>query len=139
MVHALEEIHRCLAPGGVLIDLRPLADSWPIEVVSQRGRVTTGHIHDLSLGLEDDASANRAVAQAEKNGWFARERGEFFALYYYWDSPGEMKEFVEEEWADFVEINEPAWKDLRSVWATADADARPSVRVKMLITEWRKA
>ncbi|HEY5268876.1 MAG TPA: hypothetical protein VII97_00945 [Anaerolineales bacterium] len=33
MVHALEEIQRVLAPGGTLLDLRPLADCWPVEIV----------------------------------------------------------------------------------------------------------
>ena len=37
MVHALEEIRRVLLPGGILIDLRPLADRWRVEVVSGAG------------------------------------------------------------------------------------------------------
>ena len=37
MVHALEEIHRTLRPGGLLIDLRPLLDRWPVEVAWQNG------------------------------------------------------------------------------------------------------
>ena len=36
MVHALAEIRRVLVSDGVLIDLRPLADQWPVEVASLR-------------------------------------------------------------------------------------------------------
>jgi len=34
MVHALDEIRRTLKPNGILIDLRPVEDNWPVEVAS---------------------------------------------------------------------------------------------------------
>ena len=42
MVHALSEVRRVLSPDGILIDLRPLADNWPVEVVSLREVRRTG-------------------------------------------------------------------------------------------------
>ena len=139
MVHALEEIRRVLQPAGTLIDLRPLAGSWPVDVVSRRETRRAGQVSDLQQGLEDDAAANRAMAQAAEDRWFAREREQFFPLHYYWDSPKEMQEYVEEQWADFIEIDEPVWQELRSAWSTADADARIRVRARMLITRWKNA
>ncbi|MCK7505776.1 MAG: hypothetical protein MZV70_17960 [Desulfobacterales bacterium] len=59
---------------GSLIDLRPLANRWSIEVFSAREARETGHVTDLPLGLEDDRSANQAMRNAESNGWFAREK-----------------------------------------------------------------
>ena len=61
MVHALREIWRVLAPEGVLLDLRPIADRWPIEVETFRRNVSTvgesqaaGRVEDLPAQLADD-------------------------------------------------------------------------------------
>ena len=138
MVHALKEIRRVLAADGILIDLRPLAERWQIEVASRREVKEAGRLVDLEIGLEDDRSANEAMAQAESQGWFIREREEYFPFFYYWDSPNEMKKYIDEEWTDFMAIDEGTWKNIRSIWAVADADARVRIHVKMLITRWRK-
>jgi hypothetical protein len=138
MVHALSEIRRVLVPNGILIDLRPMLSNWPIEVVSAREIRETGRIQDLPLGLADDNAANQSVAQAEKNGWFRREAEEFFPFYYAWDSPSEMEEWITEEWQDFIQLDEETKRATRSVWALGDADASVRVKVKMLITRWKK-
>ncbi|SRR5581483_5400592 len=139
MVHALSEIHRALAPNGILIDLRPLTGGWPIEVASSREVIEAGRVSDLPVGLEDDKAANESMARAESQKWFTREREEYFPFFYYWDSPNEMKKYIDEDWADFVTIDEETWKSIRSLWAVADADARMRVRVKMLISRWKKS
>jgi hypothetical protein len=138
MVHALSEIRRVLVPNGILIDLRPILDRWHIEVVSAREIRETGRIQDLPLGLADDEAANRSIAQAEQNGWFTRAAEEFFPFYYSWDSPSEMEEWVEEEWHDFIQLDEVSQQATRSTWALGDADAIVRVKVKMLITRWKK-
>jgi hypothetical protein len=138
MVHALEEIRRVLMPNGKLIDLRPLADGWPVEVISRREHREVGRVTDLPAGLEDDAAANQSMATAEQRGWFHRERQETFPFYYYWDSPSQMQAYVEDEWADFIDVSQEVWRGIRSQWATADADARLRVRVKLLISRWAK-
>jgi hypothetical protein len=138
MVHALNEIQRVLAPNGILIDLRPLAGSWPIEVASAREIKEAGHASDMPAGVEDDQAANQAVQQAAEQKWFRREREEFFPFFYYWDSPNEMKEYIDDEWEDFISVDEDTWMSIRSMWAVANADARLRIRVKMLITRWKK-
>jgi len=138
MVHALSEIHRLVTRDGILIDLRPLADRWPVEVVSSREIKEAGKMTDLEIGLQDDRSANESMLQAESQGWFQREREEFFPFFYYWDSPNEMKEYMDDSWSDYLTIDESTWKNIRSKWAVADADARLRIRVKMLITRWKK-
>lgn len=137
MVHALSEIRRVLVPNGILIDLRPLQDRWQIEVISAREVRETGRVQDLPTVLADDDAANRAVAQASENGWFAREQENFFAYYYSWDTPSEMEEWIADEWENFVSLDEETKHATRSAWATGDADSRVRVRVKMLITKWR--
>ena len=138
MVHALGEIRRVLVPNGILIDLRPILDRWPVEIVSTRENHQTGRMEDYKLGLEDDAAANQSVAEAEKNGWFSRENGEFFPIHYVWESPKDMEEWVDTEWDDFLGMDEEARRTTRSAWAVGDGDSHVRVRVKMLITKWRK-
>jgi hypothetical protein len=134
MVHALSEIRRILVPNGVLIDLRPMLSSWPIEVVSAREIRETGHIQDLPLGLADDHAANGSIAQAERNGWFTRQTEEFFPFYYSWDSPSEMEEWIADEWEDFIQLDEESKRATRSAWTIGDADSIVRVKVKMRIS-----
>lgn len=138
MVHALSEIRRVLVPDGILIDLRPLLDQWPIEVASAREIQETGRFRDAPVGTADDEAANESIAFAAKNGWFVREQEEFFPFYYVWDTPSEMEEWKETEWHDFLGFDEEARKATRSAWALGDADSQVRVRVKMLITRWKK-
>ena len=121
-----------------MIDLRPLAGSWPIEVASAREIKEAGRASEMSVGMEDDQAANQAIAYAAEQKWFVREREEFFPFFYYWDSPNEMKEYIDEDWEDFISVDEATWKNVRSMWAVADADARLRIRVKMMITRWKK-
>lgn len=138
MVHALSEIRRVLLPNGILIDLRPILDHWQIEVVSAREVQETGRVQDFPIGLADDEAANRSMEQAEAQGWFYREQEEFFSYVYSWDTPKEMEEWIEEEWHGFIGLDEATKQATRSVWALGDADAQVRLRVKMLITRWRK-
>lgn len=137
MVHALNEIRRVLVPGGLLIDIRPLADRWPIEVGSLRSFQETGRVEDLAAQVEGDVAANAAMSEIESRGWFEREQEELFPFFYSWDTPSEMEEFIAEDWSDFIELGEAAKRATRSVWASAGAEARVQVRVQMLITRWR--
>ena len=138
MVHALSEIRRVLMPDGILIDLRPILDRWQIEAVSAKEVRETGRVQDFPIGLADDEAANRSMAQAESQRWFVREQEEFFSYVYSWDTPKEMEEWIEEEWHDFIGLDEETKRVTRSAWALGDADTQVRVKVKMLITRWRK-
>jgi hypothetical protein len=137
MVHALEEIRRVLLPGGILIDIRPLADRWPVEVSSTGTFKQTGRVSDLPVQVDGDVAANQAMKEAQVRGWFEREQEALFPFLYSWDTPSEMEEFIAEEWADFIQLGEPAKMATRSAWASAEADARVQVRVQVLITRWK--
>ena len=138
MVHALNEIRRVLISDGILIDLRPMLDRWPIEVASAREIRETGRMLDFPLGLADDEAANRSMADAEQKEWFIRERQEFFPFFYSWDSPSALEEWIAAEWQDFIDIDEETKRTTRSAWALGDADSQVRVRMKMLITRWKK-
>jgi hypothetical protein len=49
-----------------------------------------------------------------------------------------MKEFMDTEWEDYEKLEEAVYRKTKSLWASANADARVRVRVKMLITRWKK-
>ncbi len=138
MVHTLSEIKRALVPNGILIDLRPILDRWQVEVVSAREIKETGRVQDFPVGLADDEAANQAMAESEASGWFIREQEEFFPFIYSWDTPNELTEWIEEEWQDFIALDEETKRSTRSAWAVADADARVRLKMKMLIARWRK-
>ena len=97
-----------------------------------------GLLTDMPIGKADDEAAFRAMREVESRGWFVNERAEEFAFFYYWDTPSEMKDFMETEWVDFEKLEDNVFKAVKSTWAIANADARVRVRVKMLITRWGK-
>ena len=138
MVHALDEIRRMLKPNGFLIDLRPVESNWGVEVVSGSGYQLAGRLSDLPQGLADDEASNQAVKEAESKRWYIKEKESEFDFFYYWDTPSEMKEFMETEWEDFEKLEEDVFRKTNSLWVSASADARVRVRVKMLITLWKK-
>jgi len=139
MVHALDEIRRTLKPDGTLIDLRPVESNWSVEIASSMGYQLAGSLNDMPTGLADDEAAFKAMREVESRRWFIKEKEEEFFFFYYWDTPSEMKEFIETEWEDFEKLEEDVFQKTKSLWVSANADARIRVRVKMLITYWGKA
>lgn len=138
MVHALKEIHRVLEPGGILIDLRPVEENWHIEVYSSGGVQIAGRLSDMPIGVADDKAAFKAMTEAESLGWFSKQKDGNFGFFYYWDTPSEMKEYIDEEWEDFEKMDEELYRKTSSLWASANADARVRVRIKMWIASWIK-
>lgn len=138
MVHALDEIGRTLKPGGILIDLRPISSNWSMEVASSTGYQLAGSLDAVPEGLADDEAAFKAMREVESRGWYIKEKEEEFAFFYYWDTPSEMKDFIDTEWEDFETLGDNVFQKTKSLWVSANADARIRVRVRMLITRWRK-
>jgi len=95
-------------------------------------------LNDMPMGVADDEAAFKAMREAESREWYIKEKEEEFAFFYYWDTPSEMKEFMEEEWVDFEKMEEDVYHSAQSLWSQANADARVRVRVKMLITKWAR-
>jgi hypothetical protein len=89
-VHALRQIHKALAPEGVLLDMHPIPPSTRAEV---RGE---------SLGEFDDAEFMRIVANAEaeieRSGLFERESEVEFDYLERYDDPKQLLEDIMEDW-----------------------------------------
>lgn len=75
MVHALREIHRVLAPGGILVDARP--DSRVpayAERPNGRGFQRFGLINTSRTELASDQASDRAIEIVVGEGLFKRRR-----------------------------------------------------------------
>ena len=72
MVDALKEARRILRPHGTLVDARP--DSRVFAYAECRGATgtyrKTGVIATARDALTDDRASDRAIATAERKGWF---------------------------------------------------------------------
>jgi SAM-dependent methyltransferase len=138
MVHALNEIRRVLKPEGILIDLRPVEDNWSVEIVSSAGWQVVGRLSDMPIGVADDKAAFQAMDEVESLTWFAKEKAAEFGFFYYWDTPSEMKEYIDTEWEDFEKMDDDLYRKISASWASANADARVRVRVKMWVASWKR-
>ena len=138
MVHALNEIRRTLKPNGILIDLRPVESNWSVEVSSSTGYQLAGRLTDLPAAVADDEAAFQAMREVESRRWYVKKEEKEFAFFYYWDTPSEMKDFMEDEWDGFEKLEDDVFQNTKSLWAVANADARIRVRVKMVFTLWEK-
>jgi hypothetical protein len=138
MVHALEEIRRVLVSDGTLLDLRPLGNRWPVEIVLGDSILETGRLIDMPAGLSDDQAANHAVQEATRRGWFKRNSEAIFTLYEYWDNPDEMIAYITERWVDFLQIGTDVQKATRDAWAVAGNGRRIRVKLNMLLSSWQK-
>jgi SAM-dependent methyltransferase len=93
MVHALQEAHRVLRSGGVLVDLRPA------PVHRRVGVFHAGEVHVLASmreDLEPDRQATRALARAIEGGLFRRDWSTRFECRRWMDSIGDLRKFLDE-------------------------------------------
>lgn len=137
MVHALAECRRVLQVGGRLIDLRPHAAGWPVEIVGQDTRILAGQLDDV-LGRSDDIASDIAVSEAVRRGWFEKENEEFFEYSYYWDTVDQMNEFIEAEWCDFASVPDNVLSETRRLVQLTGEPVQIRVRRTMLIASYRK-
>ena len=137
-MHALNEIRRILVPNGILIDLRPIQGYRIVEVVSGDEVQEIGHIQDFPVCLAEYAASNQAIQESKSRSWFVKEAGDEFFLFYYWDTPSEMKEYIDTEWEHSRKLEDHVYQTAQSIWAVSDADARLRAKMNMLIHRWRK-
>lgn len=137
-IDALNETRRLLKPNGIFIDLRALESNWQVEVCDSAQSQITGRLNDSPGGVEHDEGAFKAMREVESKRWYIKEKEEEFDFFYYWDTPSEMKEFMEDEWEGFEKIDEDVYRKTSGLWVSAGADARVRVRVKMHIARWKK-
>jgi hypothetical protein len=75
MVDALREVHRTLAPHGILIDARP--DSRVLAYAERRkarGFQIVGEVRTSRVEIANDGASDRAIARVVSDGLFRRKR-----------------------------------------------------------------
>lgn len=97
MVDALSEIHRVLAPGGVLVDARPDSRvSAYAERRRPRGFQRFGVVKTSRPEIANDRASDRAIARVVREGLFkSRRRGRFWFLMQF-GSLAELRKYLRE-------------------------------------------
>jgi len=97
MVDALGEVHRVLAPGGILVDARP--DSRVPAYAKRRkprGFQRFGVVKTSRPELANDRASDRAIAHVVREGLFKRRRrGRFWHLVPF-SSLAELRNYLSE-------------------------------------------
>jgi hypothetical protein len=97
MVDALHEVHRVLAPGGMLIDARP--DSRLLAYVERRkarGFQTFGSVRTNRVELANDRASDRAIAQVVRHRLFRRRRRGRFWHRVPFESLADLRQYLHE-------------------------------------------
>ena len=97
MVDALHEVHRVLAPGGVLIDARPDSRvSAYVELRSARGFQKFGAVRTNSVELGNDRASDGAIGRVVREGLFRRRRSGRFWHRVPFDSLTDLRRYLRE-------------------------------------------
>jgi len=97
MVDALHEIHRVLAPAGILIDARP--DSRVLAVAErrkERGFQRFGTIKTNRIELANDRASDDAIARVVREKFFRRVRRGRFWHRVGFDGLAELRNYLRE-------------------------------------------
>jgi hypothetical protein len=137
MVHALAESWRILKPGGKIIDLRPKASGWPVEIVGSGTEKLAGRLDDRKRMRVDDAS-NGAISEAVQRSWFKKESEENFDYAYYWATVEEMVEYVEVDWSNAATIPDKVLAETHRLVDGEGENVEIRIRRAMVIARYRK-
>lgn len=137
MVHALAETFRILENSGMMIDLRPLASGWPVEVLAKNLEFFAGRLDDRKR-TKTDLVTNNAVLEAVQRGWFRKENEVFYEYAYYWDSVDKMKAFIVEDWSKAAILPNDVAVETKRVLKEAGPGAEIRIRRKMMIASYQK-
>jgi hypothetical protein len=97
MVDALHEVHRVLAPRGVLVDARP--DSRVLAHVERRktsGFQRFGTVRTSSVEMRNDRASDVAIARVVREGLFRRTKPARFWHPVPFDNLAELRHYLSE-------------------------------------------
>ncbi len=126
MVHALEKIHRLLAPDGLLIDLHPTADPPPLEV-RRGGEITIAGWLQETDDYVEYAQADSALQASQETGLFELEFSRTFDFLTHAGTLGELTNHLSREWKDAV-IDEQTLGRIEELLLTPEQDREIRIR-----------
>ena len=138
MVHALQEAWRVLAPGGVMIDVRPLCVDVPLEILTPAGSESAGLV-DMSPEIDKDIASDAAIQAVIGDGLYKMVEQEYFDFAYYWNSIREFKADLDERWKDEVILPIEVLKQARALFKKQQDDARLRIRIRMKLAKFTKS
>lgn len=138
MVDALKEAWRVLTPRGVLLDLRPLAQDMPIEIVSQGSVAVSGFI-DGAPGKPHDDACDVSLARVQGEGWFESEHQRVFDLPVYFDTIDDMQRYLQENFrVRHAALEDNVLEHARRTLARGTKGARVRLRHRLLLARYRR-
>lgn len=105
MVHALEQIHALLVPGGLLIDIHPNGEPVAFFLSINERNEFIGYMQESDDYIEY-RQADEAIAAVLDNGLFELGKSEEFEFRTYADAFEELDGFLAENWSDAVITDE---------------------------------
>ncbi len=131
-MHALERIWTALAPHGVLVDVRPVAARWPLEILCPGRAVRAGRVDDRP-GVADDRAADAAMHAVERRGLFRRIDQVTFPFAYLWDSVDEMSDYIAGNWEGCVILPGRLLARARNLEREARGERRVRITLRMIM------
>ena len=132
MVDALRQVHRVLAPGGILIDARP--DSRVHAYLDRRrphGFQRFGILRTNRTELASDRASDDAIARVLRDGLFkSRRRGRFWHLVSF-GSLAEFRSYLSEHLRFVHRVSWVVGRRTRSRYAAEQFVIRRAVRFEV--------
>ena len=105
MVHALEQIHSLIKPGGYLIDIHPDGELVEFFLLLDDRELFIGYMQEMDDYIEY-RQADEAIQTILDEGLFQVEKKNEFEFRTYAESFDELKEYLNENWSDAVITND---------------------------------
>jgi hypothetical protein len=137
MVDALREARRVLAPGGDLVDVRPLNVPMVVEVVIDSTAIWAREVCSASTP-EDVEAADVALQHALSAGWFACKKSLPFDLEIYCDNAAELSLYAQARKLPETEIPYLELEERRSELCAAGRTARLRCRRRWMLSTYRR-
>jgi hypothetical protein len=136
MVHALTEVWRALAPGAVLLDIRPYLPFGPLELVERERVRALGRLEEVQFD-SDGAAADNAVSEVLRRGLFTLDHADSFYYSGYWDSVGELREYLR-DWEDYARLPKRLAGEARKALRAAGPRAWLRLQTYVVVNRLRK-